>query len=74
MFISSTDLACYFASSNKLAVVQRSLLRNAARFGEGWKLRTFYISGGLKEHLAHADMVEILTLEGFVAKANQGRL
>src|SRR5208337_2357184 len=23
MFISSTDLACYFASSNKLAVVQR---------------------------------------------------
>lgn len=42
--------------------------------GEGWKLRTFYISGGLKEHLAHADMVEILTLEGFVAKANQGRL
>lgn len=42
--------------------------------GEGWKLRTFYISGGLKKHLAHADMVEILTLEGFVAKANQGRL
>ena len=42
--------------------------------GEGWKLRSFYISGGLKEHLTHADKVEVLTLEGFVAKANQGKL
>lgn len=42
--------------------------------GEGWKLRTFYIGGGLKSHLVHADKVEILTLEGFVAKANQGKL
>ncbi|HKD69306.1 MAG TPA: PD-(D/E)XK nuclease superfamily protein [Candidatus Binataceae bacterium] len=42
--------------------------------GEGWKLRTFYIGGGLKEYLAHADKVDILTLENFVAKANQGRL
>lgn len=42
--------------------------------GEGWKLRTFYTAGGLKSHLVHADKVEILTLEAFVAKANQGRL
>jgi hypothetical protein len=42
--------------------------------GEGWKLRTFYVSGGLNAHLVHADKVEILTLEGFVAKANQGKL
>jgi hypothetical protein len=42
--------------------------------GEGWKLRAFYTGGGLKSHLAHADKVEILTLEAFVAKANQGRL
>jgi hypothetical protein len=41
--------------------------------GEGWKLRNFY-TGGLKQHLAHADKVEILTLESFVAKANQGEL
>ena len=42
--------------------------------GEGWKLRSFYTGGGLKDQLVHADKVEILTLEGFVAKANQGRL
>jgi hypothetical protein len=42
--------------------------------GEGWKLRTFYAGGGLKEQLVHADKVEILTLEGFVALANQGKL
>lgn len=42
--------------------------------GEGWKLRSFYTGGGLKDQLVHADKVEILTLEGFVARANQGRL
>lgn len=42
--------------------------------GEGWTLRGFYTSGGLKKHLANADNVEVLTLESFVAKANQGKL
>jgi hypothetical protein len=42
--------------------------------GEGWKLRDFYVGGGLKNHLVHADKVEVLTLEAFVAKANQGKL
>lgn len=42
--------------------------------GEGWKLRNFYVSGGLDRFLASADRVEIITLEGFVAKANSGRL
>lgn len=42
--------------------------------GEGWTLRTFYTSGGLKAHLKNADDVHILTLEGFVALANQGKL
>jgi hypothetical protein len=41
--------------------------------GEGWKLRQFYVGGGLNRFLALADRVEIMTLEGFVAKANQGR-
>ena len=40
----------------------------------GWKLRNFYTGGGLKSHLVHADKVDIMTLEAFVAKANQGRL
>ncbi len=42
--------------------------------GPGWKLRDFYVSGGLREHLTHADLVEIVTLEDFIARANQGRL
>ena len=42
--------------------------------GEGWKLRNFYIGGGLKNHLAHGDRVDIMTLEAFVARANQGKL
>lgn len=42
--------------------------------GEGWKLRNFYIGGGLKAHLTSADKVDILTLESFVARANRGGL
>ena len=42
--------------------------------GEGWKLRNFYVGGGLRSYLVDADKVEILTLEAFVGKANQGRL
>jgi PD-(D/E)XK nuclease superfamily protein len=42
--------------------------------GEGWKLRTFYTSGGLRKYLRDADKVEIVTLESFVAKANNGEL
>ena len=42
--------------------------------GEGWKLREFYVSGGLQRYLRHIDRVEVLTLEGFVATANKGRL
>jgi len=42
--------------------------------GEGWKLRTFYTSGGLRKYLRDADKVEVVTLESFVAKANNGGL
>lgn len=42
--------------------------------GEGWTLRSFYIGGGLRTHLVHADKVNILTLEAFVAMANRGEL
>ncbi len=44
------------------------------RIGEGWKLRNFYTGGGLEEHLEYANKVDIITLENFVARANQGRL
>lgn len=42
--------------------------------GEGWTLRNFYTSGGLKKYLDHDRDVEIITLESFVAKANAGKL
>jgi hypothetical protein len=42
--------------------------------GEGWTLRDFYTSGGLDRHLTSAGLVRILTLERFVAIANQGEL
>lgn len=42
--------------------------------GEGWTLRNFYTSGGLKNYLSYNSKVEIMTLEGFVATANSGNL
>jgi hypothetical protein len=42
--------------------------------GDGWTLRDFYTSGGLQGHLVHADKVQVVTLERFVALANQGKL
>jgi hypothetical protein len=42
--------------------------------GEGWKLRGYYTSGELTKYISYANRVEILSLEGFVARANQGKL
>jgi hypothetical protein len=42
--------------------------------GEGWTLREFYVGGGLQQHLRYGTLVEIMTLEKFVARANAGRL
>jgi hypothetical protein len=42
--------------------------------GHGWKLRDFFVGGGLNYHLRHGDLVTILPLEDFVAKANRGEL
>lgn len=42
--------------------------------GAGWKLRDFYIGGGLSEHLRYGDLVSIVSLETFVALANRGQL
>jgi len=42
--------------------------------GEGWKLRDFYIAGGLGGHLTHADKVRIVTLEHFIGQANSSSL
>jgi len=42
--------------------------------GEGWTLRDYYTRNGLDRHLKHIDLVRIVTLERFVALANQRRL
>lgn len=42
--------------------------------GDKWSLRQMYVAGGLCKFLNHRDMVEIVTLEGFVARANSGKL
>jgi hypothetical protein len=42
--------------------------------GDGWTLRDFYTSGGLTKYLRNAEKVEVIKLEAFVARANQGRL
>ena len=42
--------------------------------GTGWKLRDFFVNGGLAKHLRHGDLVTITTLEQFVALANKGDL
>jgi hypothetical protein len=42
--------------------------------GTGWKLRDYYTSGQLAEHLIHAALVRVVTLERFVGSANNGQL
>ena len=42
--------------------------------GEGWKLRQFYVSGGLQQFIPDSKSVNITTLEAFVAQANKGML
>ena len=42
--------------------------------GDGWSLRDFYTSGGLNKFFKDTDGVNIITLERFIALANQGKL
>jgi hypothetical protein len=42
--------------------------------GSGWTLRQFYVSGQIGQYLKNCEAVEIVTLETFVARANQGEL
>ena len=39
--------------------------------GSGWTLREFYVSGQIREYLKNCEVVEIVSLETFVARANQ---
>lgn len=42
--------------------------------GPGWTLRDFYVRGGLRDYIIGSEKVHIVTLEDFVAKANQSKL
>ena len=42
--------------------------------GDGWTLRDYYTSGALADHLIHAALVRIVTLEAFIRLANNGQL
>ena len=42
--------------------------------GDGWRLREFYTKGGLAEYIDYTRLVEIVTMERFVALANKGDL
>jgi hypothetical protein len=42
--------------------------------GDGWTLRDYYTSGALADHLIHAALVRVVTLEAFVRLANNGQL
>jgi hypothetical protein len=42
--------------------------------GDGWKLRDYYTSGKMSEHLVHAALVRVVTLEAFIRIANNGEL
>jgi hypothetical protein len=42
--------------------------------GDGWTLRDYYVSGALDEHLTHAHLVRVVTLEAFIRLANNREL
>ena len=42
--------------------------------GDGWTLRDYFTSGALADHLVHAALVRVVTLEAFIRLANNGQL
>lgn len=42
--------------------------------GDGWTLRDYFTSGKLSEHLIHAELVQVVTLEAFIRLANYQQL
>jgi hypothetical protein len=42
--------------------------------GDGWTLRDYFTSGKLADHLVHASLVRVVTLEAFIRIANNGQL
>lgn len=41
---------------------------------QGWKMRKWFISGGLRDHIVNHDLIEIMDTDTFKARANRGEL
>jgi len=62
--------------------LMKALKNNRGRYGGaylvlgggGWTLRDFYVAGGLTNYMKDASLVKIISLESFIALANQGKL
>ena len=66
-----------FELGTELASVPRHRFDQTQREGQeldGWTLRDYYTSGALADHLIHAALVRIVTLEAFIRLANNGQL
>jgi len=57
-----------------LAVQERGQKHYSLPGGDGWSLRDFYLRGGLDAHLSYSKLVNLQSLESFIALANQGAL
>jgi hypothetical protein len=42
--------------------------------GDGWKRRDYFVSGAMVEQLKNSEKVHVMTLERFIALANDGKL
>ena len=42
--------------------------------GDGWKRRDYFVSGAMVEQLKNSEKVHVMTMERFIAIANNGRL
>lgn len=42
--------------------------------GSGWTTRDFYVQGGLTRYMPEANLINIVSLEDFVGRANRGAL
>ncbi len=68
------ELPCSDCGRPYRNVEPRSLGAYIVLGGEGWTLRDFYVSGGLAPFIPQSHLINIITFEQFVARANGSRL
>ena len=65
----SRSRSCAWPMRSRQAMLSRAFL---VLGGDGWKLRDYFTSGKLSEHLIHAALVRVVTLEAFIRLATTG--